>query len=547
MSWLSRLRNAISSRRLDEDLAEEMRDHLERRAAELRERGLDADEARREATLQFGNMTVIRERSRDIRLWAVFDTTLQDIRYAWRGMRKSPAFAATAILSLALAIGANTAIYSIVDAAVLRALPVPQPDRLISLAWPAIVQPGEDTQVERESVSYPMYLDFRKSAGQAAQLGLVAHVTRVEVRYGVSGAPVEKVNRVYISGDAFQILGVPAALGRVLSQEDDRAPGASPVAVLSYDYWQRRFNGNPHVLGQSMRMDVGGAANTSLQIVGVARKGFFGVEPGRFVDMWVPAAMYNKEAFTNPGWVWLRVFGRMAPGVTARQIQARLQPVFHRYALGIVERMPMMPPAIKAQFRESRLRVHAADVGVSDFRRDYARPLWIVLAVAGAIFLVACANVASLLLAKSTARAGEMAMRISLGAGKGRLVRQMLTENLLLAAIAGGLGWLLASAAAPLLVRLLSTEANPVRFALAIDTRVLLFCAAVSALATIFFGLLPAWQAAGVQPMNALRGMTGQTGRLCMGRVFVAVQVLLHSAWSWQGQRFYSACGTYSP
>lgn len=516
----------MSSRRLDNDLAEEMRDHLERRAAELREKGLDTAEAQRQAALRFGNRTQIRERSHEIRLWAGLEVTLQDLRYALRGLRRSPAMAATAILSLALAIGANTAIYSILDAAMLRPLPVPKPDRLIRLASPAITQPGEDTPDEREAFSYPLYVDLRKAAGDSAQLALAGYVNRVEAIGPENGARIEKVNQIYASGDFFQILGVPAALGRVLSAEDDRAPGISPVVVLSYDYWQKRFNGNPHVLGQRVHIDTySSAGGMSFQIVGVAQKGFFGVEPGKFVDVWIPAMMYTKAAFTNPGWGWFRIVGRLAPGITTQRLQARLQPTFHQYQLSVIQRMPTMPAAIKQQFGSATLRIHAADDGVSGFRRDFGKPLWIVFAVAAGIFMVACANVASLLLARATTRSGEMAMRISLGASRARLIRQLLTENLLLAFFAGGLGWLLANVVAPVLVSLLSTEGNPVRFALAIDTRVLLFCAAVSALATVFFGLVPAWQAAGVQPMKALRGMTGQTSKLRMGRVFVAIQV----------------------
>ena len=532
MSWLSKLKNAFVPRHLDEDLDEELRDHLERRTAQLSEQeGLDPAEARRRAALKFGNVTRIQEQSREFRLWSGVETTFQDLRYAWRGMRKSPVFALTAIFSLALAIGANTAIYSILDAAMLRPLPVPEPDRLISMSSPGIHQAGDATTPnEREAFSYPMYLDFRKSAGNAIQLALAGYVNRAELVGPEKGAQLEKVNLAYFSGDAFRVLGVPPVLGRVFSRDDDRAPGASPVVVLSYDYWQRRFNGNPHVLGRTIRLgtygqDPASAGHNAVQIVGVAQKGFFGVEPGKFVDIWLPAMMYNKAAFTSPGWSWFRVIGRLAPGVTPPQVQARLQPIFHQYQVRMVQRNPTMPPYIKAQFLNGSLRVYSAKQGASEFRRDYAHPLWIVLAIAAAIFLVACANVASLLLARAVARSGEMAMRVSLGAGKLRLLRQLLTESVLLSALAGALGWVLARVLAPVLVSLLSTQGDPVRFALAINTRVLLFSALASGVATIFVALLPAWQSAHVQPIAALRGMTGQASKLRLGRVFVSIQV----------------------
>jgi predicted permease len=520
MSFFSKLRNALHPKHLDEELRAEMSDHLERRAAALREKGLSADDAQREASRRFGNLTQIREQSRGFRLSATLETTLQDLRYAIRGMRKSPAFAVTAILSLALAIGANTAIYSIVDAALLRPLPVPEPDRLFTLATSGIQEPGSDPVHDREYFSYPQYQQFRATAGDSARLALFSGSGPVEAQIGDPGAPLEKPVPQYISGEAFEILRVPPALGRVFSADDDRVPGGHPVAVISYDYWQRRFQADPNIVGRKIRF-----RTTWFSIIGVAHQGFFGVEPGIFIDVWLPSQMYGSAAFTDVGWNWLRILGRLGPGATRAQLQARLQPMLRVHAEELIKGYPTMPAWVQKQYLEMNLRVYPGATGASAFRRNFTRPLWIVLAVAAGIMLIACANVASLLLARSTARSSEMAMRVSLGAGRSRLVRQLLTESLLLSLLAGVLGWVLARLTAPALVATLSRETDPVRLDLAKDSRVLLFCIAVSTLAAVLFGLLPAWQASGSQPMLVLRGVRAQAGKLRMGRVFVGAQV----------------------
>jgi len=526
MSFFSRLRNAIHPRRLDDDLRDEMSDHVARRAAALHETGLSPAEAAHQASRRFGNVTQLREQSRDFRLSATLETTLQDLRYAVRGMRKSPAFAITAIFSLALAIGANTAIYSIVDAALLRPLPVPQPDRLFTLASPQILDPGEEPSGLRESFSYPEYQQFRAAAGGSARLGLFSYAMMYDVYVPDRKAPTEKAICEFVSGEAFDILRVPPALGRVFSRDEDRVPWGEPYVVISYDYWQRRFHGDPHIVGRRMQLAMNSfMAAGGARIIGVARQGFFGVEPGKFVDIWIPAMMFSKASLTELGWTWFRILGRMNEGATRSQLQARFQPIFSADEAELVKTHPTMPPSIQKQFRELPLFVRPGARGSSNFQATFARPLWIVLSVGAGILLIACANVASLLLARSTARSSEMAMRISLGAGRSRLIRQLLTESLLLSLIAGGLGWILAQATAPALIAMLSKDGAPVRFALSMDSRVLFFCAAVSTLAAVFFGLLPAWQASGTKPMRELHGVRMQTGKLRLGRVFVGIQV----------------------
>jgi predicted permease len=530
MSFFSRLRNALHPQRLDEELRAEMSDHLSRRADALREDGLSAEEARHQAERRFGNVTQLREQSREVRLSALLETTFQDVRYAIRGMRTSPAFALTAILSLALAIGANTAIYSIVDAALLRPLPVPRPDRLFTLATLQIQQQGQERPIEDVSFSYPLLQQFRAAAGDSARLGLFSTGAQYDVRIPDKDAPVEKAICQFVSGDAFDILQVPPAMGRVFTPAEDRVPWGHPYIVISYDYWQRRFHGDPHIVGQRVWIAMNSMVPSGgAEIVGVARQGFFGVEPGKFVDVWIPAMMFSRAALTNRTWGWFRILGRVGgplePGAARIQLQARLMPIFKADDEEMIRRFPMTPAPIQKQYRERPLLVHPGATGSSNFQRDFSRPLWIVAGVGAGILLIACANIASLLLARSTARASEMAMRISLGAGRARLIRQLLTESLLLAIVAGAVGWLLAQVTAPALVAMLSEKNNPVRFALSMDTRVLLFSAAVSTLAAVFFGLLPAWQASGTKPMRELHGVRGAAGKLRLGRMFVGIQV----------------------
>jgi len=424
-----------------------MSDHVERRAAALRTKGLSPADAEREAILRFGNVTQLREQSREIRLSSILETTIQDIRYAGRGMLKSPAFALTAILSLGLAIGANTAIYSIIDAAMLRPLPVQQPERLFTLTIPDIDQPGITGSGEGRVFSFPLYQQLRAAAGSSARLAILISPGPVEAQQEASEAPIERVIQQYVSGETFDILGVPPAQGVLFSSDEDRGIGGHPVAILSHDYWRRRFNSSTEIIGRTMKI-----SGQPFRIIGVAREGFFGVEPGKFVDVWLPATMFDPGVFTNPAAAVFHIAGRLSAGATVDQIQARLQPAFHDHQQEMSQRSPL-PPSVQREYLAKALRV--AELGSSDLRRTFAGPLWIVLGVAIGILLIACANVASLLLARSTARSAEMAMRVSLGAGKFRIVRQLLVESLLLSAVSGVLGWILAGVSAPILVNML--------------------------------------------------------------------------------------------
>ena len=519
MSWFSRVRNALNPRQLDQDLADEIQDHIDRRAADLHGGGLTLSEAQRRAALVFGNVTGTRETSREVRLLVTLEGTLQDLRFAWRGLLRNPAFAITTILSLGLAIGANTAIYAIIDAALLRTLALPQPDHLLALSTSGVSLTGLPVSQDNDLFSYPLYQQLREAAGNSAQLALFDSPNRVEARLPDADAPYEEVIRQSVSPETFDVLGVPPAVGTLFSAREDHYPAPREVAVLSYGFWQRRFGADPAVLGRRLIVD-----NRTYSILGVARKGFFGVEPGKFVDVWLPVTVSDPSIFTNPDARMFHIMGRLAPDAGMEQLATRLQPAFQRHQelrIGLGG----MPATLQKVMRETKLLTHSGANGISGFRRKFSRPLWILLGISACMLLIASANLASLLLARSTARSAEMAFRVSLGARRTRLVRQLLTECLLISTLAGLCGWVLATIAAPALIAMVSSSANPIELDLALNLRVFFFSAAIGALSALFFGLLPAWQATGTRPLSTLRHTGAQAGRLRLGRLFVGVQI----------------------
>ena len=508
MSWLSRLKNALNPGRLDEELADETRDHIERRAADLQRSGLEESEARGQATLRFGNVTRVRESCREVRLSAQVEGSLQDLRYALRGLRRNPSFAIAAVASLGLAIGANTAIYSLIDAALLRTLPVPQADRLVTLATSEVQTGSMSLGGDAAAFSYADLDRLGRAAGGSARLALFGAPNRVEAKApNADDSSYEEVMEEYISPNVFEVLAVSPALGTFFSPAEDHYPAPRAVTVLSYDYWQSRFGGDAAILGRTLVVD-----GRPYSVIGIAPKGFAGTEPGKFVDVYLPVTVMDPGVFANDVRLF-RVMGRLAPDVTREQLASRVQAgLLHREEPGIGR-------------GDRRIAALPGANGAGGFRQIFSRPLWILLGVSACMLLIASANVASLLLARSAARSGEMALRVSLGAGRARLIRQLLTESLVLSLLAGLVGWILARVAAPALVAIVSTKDNPVQLALALDGRVLLFCAAACATCALFFGILPAWQATSAGPILELRHSCGQAGRLRAGRLFLGVQV----------------------
>jgi predicted permease len=401
----------------------------------------------------------------------------------------------------------------------LRPLPLPEPHRLFTLSTPAIARAGSVQSAEDDGFSYPDYVQFRDAATGMARVAVVGPAERREAQSPDRTSPLDKVVQQFVSGEMFDILAVRPSLGQLFSGADDRGTGTARVAVVSFDYWHRRFNADPTVINQSILLN-----GSRYRIIGVTAEGFFGVEPGTFVDVWLPVMTFDPGVFTNPAARLFRIIGRLSGEASHQQLQARLQPVFHHAQQSFIALNPAMPTTIVTQLEGMEIRVNQGAIGLSGFRRAFGRPLGIIAMVAAAILLIAVANVASLLMGRSTARSGEMALRLSLGAGRARLVRQLLTESVVLSVLAGVLGWLMASAAAPSLVALLSKSSDPFHLVLSMNTRALWFCAGVCGVCAISFGLMPAWTATSA-PVPALREAPGDRSTLRISRVFVGVQM----------------------
>jgi predicted permease len=512
MSWFSRLANVFRSERLNHDLNDEIRFHLDARTAELTRRGLTPAEAASEARRRLGNEWVAREASRDVKLLPWLDSVLRDARYGSRMLCKNPVVTAAAILSLGLAIGACTAAYSLIDALILRPLPVPDPHRLVYLTYPSD-RPGE---AEGDSFNYPLFERLRD--GSRDKIGLFG-VSSPRPRDVALGNSTDKIRVQFVSGDALALLGIKPALGRLLTAEDDRHPGESPVAVVSYEFWMR-MGGRPDILGQPLDLidSSSAAARTKnarrLQIVGVAQSGFTGVEPGFKTDAWIPNMMFSPEAFTNASWEWFRVLGRPKPGVMPEQVR-------HLVQQSLMDYRRDHPRDFRKQ-----INVRSAANGPSRIRKIFERPLWILAIVAGLVLLIAGSNVANLLVARSAARQREMALRLSIGAGRGRLVQQLLMESALLAGVACLLGIGFAQAMGPAVVSRLLPAGETAYLDLRLNWRALGLVALIGASTTALVGLIPAFRASSVAPGDVLKAGSGRhSARRGLLRPLLAAQV----------------------
>ena len=465
--WITRLLGTMRGQRSDRDLELELRLHVELAEEQARRRADDPADAARTARLITGNVPVAMDALRDQRGLPWLDALRADVVFGWRQLKRHRAATAAAILSLGLAIGATTAAFRLVDALLLRPLPVAAPDRLFAVAT-TFLDAGKQIDT-RDDFDYPTYRDYSSAVGANADLMVIGLLARQPVTVQAGGDP-EVALRQYMSGNAFATLGLSPALGRLLGPADDVTPGGHPVAVLSYDYWSRRFNRDPGVIGKTLL-----AGSLSLEIVGVAPRGFTGTEPGGVTDFFLPAMM-NAQALNSPGWSWFRMWVRPRPGVGEDQVRAMLDARYRANRAASLKSLPADTPQARIdEYLAEEVRLVPAGSGVSALQKTFRRPLLIVGALAALVLLVACANVANLLAGQAAARMREMALRVSIGAGRWRLIQLVLVESLLLAVAASIAGMMFAAWSAPLVVAMLAPIERPIRLILDIDWRALGF------------------------------------------------------------------------
>ena len=509
MSLLSRIANAFRPDRVHRDLDDELQSHLD----EAVEHGRDPAEARR----AFGSVLRQREASREFKLITWLDALRADVVFGWRQLLKHKIPSAAAVLSLALAIGACVSAFRLVDALLLRPLPVTSPERLFVLTYEVKDFTGKPNI--GDSFEYPHFRLLRDAVKDHAELIAIDYANRIDLTYG-SDREMEKVYCQYVSGWAFKAFGLKPLLGRLLTSNDDVTPGAHPRAVLSYDYWQRRFGRDPKAVGRFFRL-----GNDSFEIVGVLERGFTGTETGTLTDVFVPIMM-NKAAIEDLGWSWFRTWVQLRPGMNVDLVRQQLQAASKAFREEKAKTFTGgQSKRTIEQYVNTPMFLGPASAGVSGLQKKYRQALAILGALVGLVLLIACANVANLMAAQAAARAREMALRVSIGAGRWRLVQLVLVEGVLVALLASALAGLFAWWAAPFVVGAINPPDNPARLVLPADWRVTGFAILLALAAAALFGIMPAWRAATVKPVSALKGGEDPRGRRRLMNVLVAVQV----------------------
>ena len=515
----------LRRRHWDAERARELQSYIDMETDDNVARGMPLDAARRAAYRKLGNPTLVREEIYQMNTLGWLETLLQDLRYGARLLRLNPAFSAVAILSLALGVGANTAIFQLIDAVRLRALPVQDPGALAEVRIADRRGASGSFTGRRPQLTYALWRELSES--QDAFSSMAAWTTSAFDL--ADGGEARFAQGLYVSGAFFQTFGTGVEAGRLLTPADDRPGCAAPPAILSHAFWTREFNANPDAIGRTIKLD-----GRAFEIAGVSRRGFFGADVGRRFDVALPLC---AEPLLNPdfsavertdGW-FLAVIGRLKPGTSLEAAAAQLRalsPAIFR------ETVPTTYDAeLSKRYREFVLAAFPAANGVSSIRRAYETPLWVLLGTTGLVLLIACANLANLMLARATAREREIAVRLAIGASRGRIVRQLMSESLLLAVAGAVCGALLAGWMSGFLVSFLDTASDAVFVDLRPDPRVFGFAAVLALLTCVLFGLAPAIRATRAEPAASMRSgtrsVTDGRERFGLRRALVVVQVAL--------------------
>jgi len=523
------------AREVDDELAF----HIEMRTQRLIAAGWSVDAARAEAFRQFGDVTNVRDdcvimdqqRERAMSRANLFGELQQDVVYAFRTLRRNAGFTAVIVAALALGIGANTAIFTLIDAVIVRSLGVSHPEQLVAIGDPSRVSSMSQGSPRTDLISVPLFNDIRRSSRSFSGVLASGRTGRLDARVGDAAAELEHPRGRFVSANYFTLLGVGASRGRVFDGREDDNVGGSPVATISYGYWTRRFHNDPSVVGRTITIQ-----DTKVTVIGVAREDFTGEIVGGRTDIWLPMTMHdalfpNQRILDDRMTSWLLLLGRLNPGVTADQARAELIPLISRSIV-------VNAPAATANAFTAGTKtwyIGSGAKGFSRVRATFEAPLFTLMIGVALLLCIICANVANLLLARGIARGREMAVRLALGAARNRLVRQLLTESVVLAGLGAGVGLLVAWWGSHALL-VLAGDGSAIPVALTLDMRVLFFTLLVSCLAVMLFGLVPALRASRVELASTMRssaqslagsalGHRGQ--RAPLGKLLIAGQVAL--------------------